>query len=202
MKTKKSSYLIAIFLVAICSFYGCKANSAKTKSSTKTKLIKKENIALNDDYSWKKNVSVKKAKKTKVPTLIVMDEKIDKKGTCVAKVCLINNPGILGLNFSLSYDDKKIELEKVQQGEAFEHVLSMTQSKTLKNGCKFMWTGEEVKKDQIKDGPILYMKFKVKKGVKNTKTPIVLVMNKKGIYDNNLNTIKLKIQNGYIITKK
>ena len=131
-----------------------------------------------------------------------MDEKIDKKGTCVAKVCLINNPGILGLNFSLSYDDKKIELEKVQQGEAFEHVLSMTQSKTLKNGCKFMWTGEEVKKDQIKDGPILYMKFKVKKGVKNTKTPIVLVMNKKGIYDNNLNTIKLKIQNGYIITKK
>ena len=202
MKTKKSSYLIAIFLVAICSFYGCKANSAKTKSSTKTKLIKKENIALNDDYSWKKNVSVKKAKKTKVPTLIVMDEKIDKKGTCVAKVCLINNPGILGLNFSLSYDDKKIELEKVQQGEAFEHVLSMTQSKTLKNGCKFMWTGEEVKKDQIKDGPILYMKFKVEKGVKNTKTPIVLVMNKKGIYDNNLNTIKLKIQNGYIITKK
>lgn len=196
MKTKKSSYLIAIFLVVICSFYGCKANSAKTK------LIKKENIALNDDYSWKKNASVKKAKKTKVPTLIVMDEKIDKKGTCVAEVCLINNPGILGLTFSLSYDDKKIQLEKVQQGEAFEHVLSMTQSKTLKNGCKFMWTGEEVKKDQIKDGPILYMKFKVKKGVKNIKTPIVLVMNKKGIYDNNLNTIKLKIQNGYIITKK
>lgn len=204
MIRKQKNYFLVLLLMIVFTFCGCKAEKSKTKTSATTKRTseKTEKLVDKKNTTWKKETSIKQAKESKLPTLVVTNGTIEKDGTSIIKVCIINNPGILGMSFTVAYDSQKIDLIQVDNGEAFEPTLSLTRSKTLKNGCKFMWTGEEIQKKQIKDGPVLYMKFKIKNKKLKMKTPIIVVADKKGIYDNDLSSIKVNVKNGYISTTK
>ncbi len=81
-------------------------------------------------------------------------------------VKLEGNPGILGLEFSVSYDEGGLELVGADNGEAFKSVLSMTSSPDKSTGCKFAWDGVEVSPNDVKDGSVLVMHFKVKSDAK------------------------------------
>lgn len=89
-------------------------------------------------------------------------------------VVLKNNPGILGMALTAYYDENNLELQDVENGEAFKNILDLTSSKKTKSGIRFLWDGIELSQNDIKDGTILIMKFKVNKNAQSGKYPITL----------------------------
>lgn len=112
---------------------------------------------------------------------------------------LVNNPGILGMTLSLSYDDSVMELVSAKSGSAFDQVLSMTHSKTLGNGCVFLWDGESVDEKDVKDGEILILEFKIADSAAAKKTPVKLISTIGGTVDSKLKEIEVVTESGYIV---
>lgn len=111
-----------------------------------------------------------------------------------------NNPGILGMTLTLSYDDTMCSLVSVKNGEAFEGVLDLSYSKDLKSGILFLWDGVDVSDESIKDGSILVLTFKVKDDAEEGACNITVETG--DIVDNNLNSISPVIKNGEISISK
>ena len=95
------------------------------------------------------------------PTIIV-DSVTAKSGEDVQVIARIeNNPGILGMTLTANYDESFLTLESVENGEAFNGILDLTTSKDLKSGSRFVWDGVDISDDNIKNGTMLIMNFKV-----------------------------------------
>ncbi len=148
----------------------------------------------------KKDLTVKATyEKNDKPTIFVENVKAVSGSNDVAvAVSIRNNPGVLGMTLKCQYDDRAMTLKSVENGEAVANVLTLSKSKLLNNGCTFVWDGIEVKKDDIKDGDILIMHFKINDSVKNGKYPIVFSYEKDGIVDNNLKNVSVEMIDGCI----
>lgn len=105
-----------------------------------------------------------------------------------------NNPGILGLEFTVSYDDSALELLSADNGEAVKSVLHMTSSRDKSTGCKFVWDGLEISPDEVKDGSVLVMRFKVKPEAQAGFHSIVL--RNETAFDNELEELVLTCEDG------
>jgi len=116
------------------------------------------------------------------------------------RVKLKNNPGILGMTLS-SYFDDDLKLISTENGEAFKDILTLTPSNNLKNGSNFVWDGVEIKSENIKDGDILILKFKISDNASEGKHQIAFKCFDGDVVDNNLQGIPLQIQNGSINVK-
>lgn len=114
-------------------------------------------------------------------------------------VSVENNPGILGMSLGISYDESVINLVEVANGEAVKDKLTLTKAKQLKNGCRFAWDGQEIMPEDVKDGVVLTLKFDISATAKKGEYPIIFSYSDGDIVDNNLNTIKIPIENGSII---
>ena len=112
-----------------------------------------------------------------------------------------NNPGVLGMTLSLYYDETKCSLESVTNGSAVEDILNLTPSKTLGSGVRFVWDGIELAPEDIKDGDIIILTFKVKNNVSEGKIPLTLKCFDGDVIDNDLNNIPVVVENGYINIK-
>lgn len=112
-----------------------------------------------------------------------------------------NNPGILGMTLSLYYDESKCTLESATIGSAVENVLNLTTSKSLGNGVRFVWDGIEITTEDVKNGDILLLKFKINKNAQEGKTHLTLKCFDGDVIDNDLNNIPLIVENGYINIK-
>ena len=62
----------------------------------------------------------------------------------------------------------------------------------------FLWTGETLRENQIFDGVLMTMEFEIKNNEKNIKTPIRLIPENNGTYDNDLNEVEVLTDNGYV----
>lgn len=111
---------------------------------------------------------------------------------------LANNPGIIAMSGIVFYDENYITLENVQLGDDFKGILDFDHSENLKSGCELLWSGEKIEEDQICDGIILELEFSVQKDLQGEKIPITFVPDKEGVCDNNLSTINLLVDNGWI----
>ena len=98
----------------------------------------------------------------------------------------------------LNYDENNLELQDVENGEAFKNILDLTSSKETKSGIRFLWDGIELSQNDIKDGTILIMKFKVNKNAQSGKYPITLKCSDGDIVNADLDNVFLQIENGYI----
>lgn len=112
-----------------------------------------------------------------------------------------NNPGILGMILSVYFNEESLSLEGIQNGTAFS-ALDLTTSKTLESGLRLIWDGVEIKPEDIKDGKILLMNFKIKDDAKPGKYPITLKYTDGDILDNNLTIITPSVEVGYITVFK
>ena len=74
-------------------------------------------------------------------------------------ISIENNPGILGATFTLTYDEQ-LTLTNAQAGDAFG-ALSMTKPGKFTSPCNFVWDGQELEEEDIKDGVILTLTFQV-----------------------------------------
>lgn len=112
-----------------------------------------------------------------------------------------NNPGVLGMTLSLYYDESKCTLESVTNGSAVEGVLNLTPSKTLGSGVRFVWDGIEITPEDVKNGDILVLTFKIDNNAIEGKVPLTLKCFDGDVIDNDLNNIPLIVENGYINIK-
>lgn len=113
-------------------------------------------------------------------------------------ITLKNNPGILGMALATYYDETNLTLQSVENGEAFKDVLDLTTSQTLASGSSFLWDGIDISENDIKDGTVLIMNFKINNGAQAGKYPITLKYSDGDIVDKNLTSISPQIENGYI----
>lgn len=133
-------------------------------------------------------------------TMVLVSNTSAKPGETVeVSANLVNNPGVLGMMMTLSYDESVLELVSAKSGEAFKDVLTFTTSKELGNGCVFLWDGESVEESEVKDGSILTLEFKVKKSAEAKKVPISLICSEGGTIDEKLKEIEVVVENGYIV---
>ena len=112
-----------------------------------------------------------------------------------------NNPGILGMTLNVNYDMNNLTLVKAENGQVFEGVLDMTTSNQLFSGARFVWDGIEVQPKDIKNGIFLTMTFNIPGNAVAGKYPITLNYVSGDIVDNNLISVDLAIETGYITIK-
>ena len=97
--------------------------------------------------------------KNTTPTLTVFSDTVSA-GTTKNELPVIisNNPGILGMNLKLEYDDSVITVTRVSVGDAMAD-LSFTKPAVYKNGCNLVFYGTEVA--EIIDGEAFILRFDV-----------------------------------------
>lgn len=146
-------------------------------------------------------VNAKYVKKTETYLSIEDAEvKAGEKGIEVA-VSVNNNPGILGMTFEILFDENALELVNVRNGSAVKDVLTLTKSKELKSGCKFMWDGQEVSEIDVKDGEILVLEFNISEDAESGDYYINLLNREEDCIDMNLNPISIALENGCVYIK-
>ena len=138
-----------------------------------------------------------------VPTIVVSNVNASPGDTEVeVAVSIRNNPGVLGMRLTLSYDDTVLTLKSAANGAAIRDVLSMTRPGQLVSPCNFVWDGEGLSQDAIRDGQILTLRFDVADSALAGTYPITLSYTPGDVTDNNLNNVALlTINNGSVVVK-
>ena len=117
------------------------------------------------------------------------------------RISVKDNPGILGMRFSVSYDESVLTLTGALNGDAVSRILTLTKAKTLCSGCNFVWDGIEIDTEDVKDGTVLELQFRVSDSAAAGNYPITIRYNSGDIVDNDLQKLSPYIQNGYISIK-
>lgn len=129
----------------------------------------------------------------------VVDKTTSAPGETVSvAVSVLNNPGILGMTLTLSYDSNALTLTDAANGSAVSEVLTLTKPGKYTNPCNFAWDGIEISDEQIKDGEILILTFAVSQNAGDGVYPITLSYDSDSIFDKDLVPVDLDIINGSI----
>ena len=119
-------------------------------------------------------------------------------GEVTVAVSVSNNTGILGGAITVNYDSNAMTLKSAKNGEAFSDILTMTKSKTLESGCRFMWDGVELSDEQIKDGEILLLTFEISDSAPEGEYEIGLECNDGDFIDKDLKPISPELSSGSV----
>lgn len=117
-------------------------------------------------------------------------------------ISIKDNPGILGMTLKVNYITHALTLIDSESGEALKDVLTFTKPGKYQNNCNFLWDGMEISQDQIADGEVLILTFKVSDNAEPGDYPILLSYEKDAIVDRNLNIIDLDIVDGSVTIEK
>lgn len=93
------------------------------------------------------------------PTITVQSLADTAGATINVNVVIENNPGILGATLEFEYDEG-LTLLNATAGDAFS-ALTMTKPGKFTSPCKFVWDGQEISSEDVKDGTILTLQFKI-----------------------------------------
>lgn len=108
-----------------------------------------------------------------------------------------NNPGILGATLTFDFDEG-LTLVGASNGSAFS-TLTMTKPGAFVSPCNFVWDGMELTDDDIMDGDIITLQFKVPDDAPaGMKYNISASYADGDIVNNNLNPVNVSIVNGSI----
>lgn len=109
------------------------------------------------------------------------------------------NPGILGMEIAVSYDEKVMKLVGASNGQAFKGVLNFTKGKLLNSGCKYVWDGQEISKKETKNGEILVLNFDVYDTAKKGTYLIDITYEDGNIVDNALSPVTIYVEGGEMV---
>lgn len=117
--------------------------------------------------------------------------------TVEVNVTLKNNPGIMAAAFTFTYDNG-LTLIDAKSGDAFS-ALSMTKPEEYKSPCKFAWDALDLSDDDIVDGTILTLTFKVdENATPDSDLNVKVSYNVKDIIDSNIQAVPLVTNNGKV----
>lgn len=162
--------------------------------------LSEEESAQPEDESPVKRPEQNKPASSDSPEIVVGSMTAKQGEQVVVDIDLANNPGILGMTLSVSYDSRALTLTAAESGDALDGVLTFMPAKNLKNGCSFVWYGTALASSQIKDGCILRLTFEVGAAASGT-YPIVITASKDDLIDADLNAVSVSITNGAITVK-
>lgn len=140
-----------------------------------------------------------KAVENNMPTIIVDTVEAVPGSEVTVNVSIENNPGILGATLTLSFGDG-VTLTKATSGDnnAFSAMV-LTKPGKLVSPCNFVWDGQELTAEDIKDGSLLALTFQVSEEAKSGKTiPIEISYD---LFDQNLSAVQANVTNGGITVK-
>ncbi len=130
-------------------------------------------------------------------TLSVQNQTAKPGATVDVTVDVKDNPGILGAAVSLKYDEG-LTLTDATAGDAFSSLV-LTKPGKMQSPCKFVWDGQEITADDIKDGTILKLSFKVSDTAKSGESYKISVSCDAGdMVDADLNAVDVKTEDGEI----
>lgn len=130
-------------------------------------------------------------------TLSVQSQTAKPGATVDVTVDVKDNPGILGAAVSLKYDEG-LTLTDATTGDAFSSLV-LTKPGKIQSPCKFVWDGQEITADDIKDGTILKLSFKVSDTAKSGESYKISVSCDAGdMVDADLNAVDVKTEDGEI----
>ena len=130
-------------------------------------------------------------------TLSVQSQTAKPGATVDVTVDVKDNPGILGAAVSLKYDEG-LTLTDATAGDAFSSLV-LTKPGKMQSPCKFVWDGQEITADDIKDGTILKLFFKVSDTAKSGESYKISVSCDAGdMVDADLNAVDVKTEDGEI----
>ena len=114
------------------------------------------------------------------------------------QVFIQNNPGILGMTLTLTFDSEALTLKGATNGEAVKDVLTMTKPGKLISPCNFVWDGQEISAEEVKDGVILTLKFDVSSTASGGLHPVSLSYQSGNIVDGEFRSVEVNMVNGDI----
>lgn len=114
----------------------------------------------------------------------------------VVPVVLRNNPGMLGMILTVSYEENVMSLVNAESGEAVEGVLQFTAAGKLQSGCNFLWDGLDLTDSQIRDGTLLLLTFHISENAPAGSYPISVIYQDGNVVDRELQPLSPAIQNG------
>ena len=113
--------------------------------------------------------------------------------TVQVRISVKDNPGILGMRLTVSYNESAMTLTGAANGSAVSDVLK---ARTLRSGCKFVWDGVSLEPGDIQDGDVLVLEFRVSGSAAAGSYPVSVTCRSNDIVDNDLQSISPRIQNG------
>ena len=111
-------------------------------------------------------------------------------------VSVTNNPGILGMLFSVNYDQEALNLVDCENGVALS-ALTFQKPSRYKSGCNFLWYGSET--GTVTDGEILLLTFEITDGANPGTYPIIIQWSEEDILDNNCDLLNPDVVQGGIV---
>lgn len=119
-------------------------------------------------------------------------------GTVDVNVSIKNNPGILGAVLSFSYDNDYLTIEKATAGDAFSS-LTLTKPGKFVSPSKFSWDGESISEQDIKDGIILTLTFKISENAEpGSNLDVKVSYERRDIVDGSLSAVNPQVKSGSI----
>lgn len=112
------------------------------------------------------------------------------------KVSVANNPGILGMVLSVSFDEETFDLVDCKNGVALS-ALAFQEPSRLISDCNFVWYGSKI--GEIVDGEMLVLTFEIANDAKPGTYPITISWKENAIFDHNSNSLNPAIVQGSII---
>lgn len=141
--------------------------------------------------------NIKAAEAKKQITLYVQSQTVKSGTTVNVAVKIKDNPGILGAAINLRYDEG-LTLLSAKTGEVFSSLV-LTKPGKFQSPCKFVWDGQEITSDDIKDGTILDLSFKVADNAKSGESYKINISCDDGdVVDANMNAVDVKTEEGEI----
>ena len=136
---------------------------------------------------------------TKRPSINVKTAYGDPGEYITVEVDIKDNPGVLGMILQVEYDEEAMTLVGAENGEAVENVLTLTTSKELQSGAKFVWDGLEIDSSQIEDGTVLKLEFRLADdAIYGKRYPLTLKYTSGDIIDANFASVNPLINQGFI----
>ena len=143
------------------------------------------------------NVLAADAGETKNATVSVESISAAPGETVDVQIVIKDNPGILGARLAVAFDDG-LTLVGAKNGEAFS-TLTMTKPGKLTSPCQFVWDGQEIADEDIKDGVILTLTFAVAQDAASGVMQNIRISYKAGdIVDADLQKLTLNMVDGGI----
>ena len=135
------------------------------------------------------------------PSFVVEKATASAGDTVTLAIDVENNPGILGMTLTLSYNSKVLTLKNSVNGSAVSDALTLTKPGKYTSPCNFAWDGLELSNDQIKDGEILVLTFNVASNAAKGTYPITISYDNDSIFNADLMPVDLDIINGSVTVK-
>ncbi len=184
--------LVSVLLFAtLCTMTSCRANEAEesTEDAKNTEMIQ------GDDGEYE-DPAVRGSIPADKPALVVEGVKAkagDKRVQVVIDV--VNNPGILGMDYDLYYDDSVMTLVEAQSVPTYEGCV-FTSPAYYKNPTTFLWDSQDA--NWFEDGELLKLYFDIAEDAAAGKYELKIMYSYGNIVDAEGEPIDFGVKNGYI----